>query len=399
MSNDKFQDLQNGFYNGLMQGLGFRIGDPFQVAQPSPPLISGTQADKLLWNYFNNLPPASLTQNYIASGGSQFLSNYAGLMNALKPATPGRFDEVVGKNVAEAWRTYTNKLPMDYPVNQFPSTFRNWAIRYGHTSVANSGASALASLLLDPIASAQTVLTSLYIDPVTGTLKQPNWDVGYDSLIELLRNAPSRTFNFSSSTMNSDVSNSWTKGSNSGFFGLWGSSSYTSSISQKFASSGVTVSASFAHVLPFSATPGQWYSSSAMALAFNNKTGNLWDPNSATNWEKTFGSKGNLLRFAVQLIVVDTMKIEVTSQASFGTDEQSAISQNSSAGLWPFYANNSSSGSSTIAKFDNNGKMTVHINSNPGVPIVIGVNVLPIGEFVGHSVNSAQFIYDACCSR
>ena len=396
---DPFLDLQNGFYNALMQGLGFRIGDPFQVVQPSPPLASGPQADRLLWNYFNNIPPLSLTQNYIQSGGNQFFSNYTGLLSALVPATPSQFDKVVGPTISAEWLAYSRvALPITFPLNQFPQAFRNWAIRYGHSAVASSGASAMAADFLDPITAAQTTVTSLYVDENL-VFRQPDWIPDYNTLVQTLATAPSRSFDLSSSTMSSDVSKSWTNSSNSGFFGLWSGSSSTSSISQQFASNGVTVNASFAHVLPFLATAGQWYSSAAMGLAYSNRTGNPWNSSSSINWQNTFGSSGNLQRFAVQLIVVDTMNIEVTSQASFSTSDQNAIFQNSGSGMWPFYTSNSGSGSSTSTKFENTGKMTVHINSNPGVPIVIGINVLPVSDFVGHSVSSAQFMYDACLNR
>lgn len=46
-----FLDLQNGFYNALTQGLGLPPGSPFQLIQPSPPLVAGPNQDNALWNY------------------------------------------------------------------------------------------------------------------------------------------------------------------------------------------------------------------------------------------------------------------------------------------------------------------------------------------------------------
>ena len=97
MSDDKFLDLQNGFYNALSQGLGFHPGSPFQIVQPSPPLSSGSQANTLLWNYFNNIPPFQLSQNFVQSGGSQFSTNYSGFHSALE-AGPNDFLAVIGPN-------------------------------------------------------------------------------------------------------------------------------------------------------------------------------------------------------------------------------------------------------------------------------------------------------------
>ena len=373
-----YLDLQNGFYNAFSQGLGFAPGIPFQMVQPSPPLVDGAKADQMLWNYFNNIPPYSLTQNYIASGGNQFTSDYSGLFSALQGA-PNSFEHDIGPKCNTAWNAYTAVLPITTPLSQFPVIFRSWAMRNGYSSVANVGASDLAQLLLDPISSAQMALM-LYKPNGANT---PTWDVGFADMTQQLSVAPTRKFLLNSSTMNSDVSNSWSKSSNSGFFGLWGGSSSSSSQSSTFAASGVTVDASFDHVMQFSAVPGDWYNSSAMSLAFSNKDGAPWDSSKPINWNNTFGQNGNMQRFAANLVIASGMKVLVTSAASFSKDDQTAINNNSGAGMWPFYNTNSSSGSSTDVTFNNQGNMTVTITSLPNVPIVLGVIVEPAAVFVG----------------
>ncbi|WP_137937950.1 hypothetical protein [Chitinivorax sp. B] len=380
---DSFLNLQNGFYNALSQGLGFSPGSPFQLFQPSTPLLPGN--NQALWMYFNNIPPFSLTQNYVASAGNQFFSDYQGMMSALQ-GPPNNFEQDVGEVCFNAWISYVTSLNPAPSPNQLPTLFRNWAmIRY--PSVAVRGASDLSAMLLDPISAGQLALMPYQ----NGT--PPDWSLGYDALVNQLSVAPSRSFDLSSSSMNSDVSNSWTQGGNSGFFGLWGGSSYQSSESQTFASSGVTVSASFAHVMTFVASPGNWYNSSAMGEAYSQKSGVPWNPQSPINWGNTFDPKsGNMARFAANLIVADTMRIQVTSLATFNSDQQTTIRNNSSAGMWPFYCKGSSSGAHTEVSFNNNGQMTVLISSQPGVPVVIGVNVLSAGEFVGHAVEGAKLV-------
>lgn len=374
-----YLDLQNGFYNAFSQGLGFAPGIPFQMVQPSPPLIDGAKADQLLWNYFNNIPPYSLTQNYIASGGNQFTSDYSGLFSALQGA-PNSFEQDVGPKCNTAWNAYAAVLPITTPLSQFPVIFRNWAMRNGYSNVANVGASDLAQLLLDPISSAQMAL--MLYKPAGAN--SPTWDAGFADMVQQLSVAPTRKFLLNSSTMNSDVSNTWSKSSNSGFFGLWGGSSSSSSQSSTFAASGVTVDASFDHVMQFSAVPGDWYNSSAMSLAFSNKDGAPWDSSKPINWNNTFGQNGNMQRFAANLIIASGMRVLVTSAATFSKEDQTAINNNSGAGMWPFYNTNSSSGSSTDVTFNNQGNMTVTITSLPNVPIVLGVIVEPAAVFVGH---------------
>lgn len=388
MSTDKFLDLQDGFYNALSQGLGFPPGSPFQLFQPSPPLVAGPKADQALWAYFNNIPPYSLTQNYVASGGNQFFSNYKALLSALQ-GTPSTFQLDVGPDCYAEWLAYIKQIaPIPSP-SQLPQLFFNWASVF-YPSVANVGASDLAQQALDPITSAQTEITWLYSG------KAPDWSLGYAELKQQLSQAPSRAFNMSSSSMNTDVSQTWSKGSNSGFFGLWGGSSYKSTYSSKFASSEIQLYAQFDHVMPFQAAPGQWYSSAAMGDAYSHQSGPPWNPKSTISWENTFDAQnGNMSRFAVNLIVVDTMYVSVDSRAEFSTEERENIQNNKGAGMWPFYSSGGSSGSSTRVDFDEKGRMTVIITSEPNVPVVIGCNVIPVNEFVGHSTETARFMRSA----
>jgi hypothetical protein len=380
-----FQDIQNGFYNALCDGLGLSR-DNFQILQPSPPLPK--DADQELWDYFNNLPSYSLTGKSIPTPGAQFYSNYSGLISALK-APKNTFRQDIGEEAHTAWMNYiVTANPIPAP-SQLPDIFFNWASIF-YPEVANVGASDLAALLLNPIGAANLALMP-YQKTFTQPARLPDWRPGYATLMQQLANAPSQKFRLDTSSMDTNVSNTWSKGSNSGFFGLWGGSSSTSSQSQQFSSSSFSVDASFAHVLTFQATPGTWYTSSAMGLAYSKKSGDPWNPNSPTNWNNTFDPQGgNLARFMVSLIVVDQMQIVVESSAQFSKEDQTTIENNKSAGLWPFYTTSNTGGAHTSATFDDQGRMTIEITSKAGVPIVIGGNVLPVDQFVGHAVKSAQ---------
>jgi hypothetical protein len=386
MAPPTFLNLQNGFYNALSQGLGFPPGSPFQIAQPSPPLVPGINQDQALWNYFNLIPPFTLTNNYVLSPGNQFFNNYSGLLSALLGA-PNTFEQDVGPACSAAWLAYANTLPLTVNLNQFPAIFQRWAALHGYISVANKGASDLAAMILDPVSAAQ-----LAIMPYSGSPPNlPNWDAGYDNLVQILAASPSRSFNYDSSTSSSNVSNTWCNGSESAVFGLWSHSSSSSSQSAVFASAAVTLTATFQHVTQFTAVPGSWYSSSAMGDAFSNQSGAPWKPGQPITWKTTFDpTSGNMARFAANIVVASGMSVRVESAASYSESDQSAVKQASSAGLWPFYSSNSDSGTNTSASFDNKGNMTVIITSVPGVPIVLGVNVLPVAQFVGTAVEGAK---------
>jgi hypothetical protein len=388
MAPPTFLNLQNGFYNALTQGLGISPDGGFQLAQPSPPLVPGKTQDQALWNYFNLIPPFTLTNNYVLSPGNQFFSNYSGLLSALHGA-PNTFQQDVGPECFKAWNIYANTLPLTVSLNQFPAIFQRWATLNGYISVANKGATDLAAMILDPITAAQ-----LAIMPYSGTAPAnlPNWDAGYDNLIQMLAVAPSTAFKYDSSTDSSDVRNTWCNGSESIFFGLWSNSSSSSSQSAIFASAAVSLTASFQHVMQFTAVPGSWYSSSAMGDAFSNKSDPPWNPGpQGITWKTTFDpTSGNMARFAGNIVVASGMYMQVESAASYSESDQSAITQASSAGMWPFYSSNSNSGTNTHATFNSKGNMTIIITSQPGVPIVLGVTVVPVAQFVGTAVEGAK---------
>ncbi|MEN2470310.1 MULTISPECIES: hypothetical protein [Burkholderia] len=381
-----FVDLQAGFYNALSQGLGYSNKDPFQVIQPSPPLVGEDDEydDELLWAYFNNLPVASLTGNTQFSGGNQFLANYQGVMSALK-AAPNDFKSTIGD---ACWDRYQLALDLG-KVDPGAREFRDWAILNTQCSaVAVSGASALAAAMLDPVFAAQENVRPY----LPSGKKSVTFVPGFSKMLALLKKAPFRSFHVGTNSWQTDVSSTWTQGSNSGFFGLWGGSSYTSTLSQKFASSGVSVDASFRNVLPFNVTPGNWYSSSAFGLAFNNPGSEPWAPGKKPNWETTFGSSGNMQRFASSLVIVNEMNVTVTSNATYSESEQEQIRRNSSSGLWPFYCSGGSSGSNTSASFNATGNMTVTITSKKGVPVVIGCIVLSASQYLGHEARASKIL-------
>ncbi|MCF0072984.1 hypothetical protein LZD49_21065 [Dyadobacter sp. CY261] len=393
MSN--FLDLQNGWYNGLIQGLG-QSQDSFQIIQPAPPIASGTAANPTFWAYYNNIAPKTLTSQFAASGGNQFYNNYRGLLSALVPSRNIDVRADIGAANFDAWQAYVQKQPTLPTMNQIPTMFRNWAMFYA-PNVANIGSSDYAAILLDPIATAQNELTLIYTTP-TGLPLAFDWQLGYLDLVNQLANSPSRSFSFDSSTMNSNVSSSWAGSSTSGFFGLWGGSSSTSTLSEQFASSRIQVSASFDHILVYSNTPGAWYYSSAMGLAYANQTGNPWSSQSSINWNNTFGKNGNMQYFSANIIAASGMSITITSDAKYSSVDQQTITSSGSAGFWPFYSGDSGSSSSNRVTFSESGQMTITTNSIPGVPIVLGVNVLSAGEFVGHSSSVGVSLYESARS-
>ncbi len=380
-----FDELQNGFYNALSTGLGYQTTTPFQIVQPSPPLVGGVGADGRLWNYLDIIPPATLNMNTaLGAGGNKFSADYQGVLSALQPANE-LFPTTVGTDCYSAWATARSKSQVG-PSGQ---DFQLWS--YGCEpckAKARQGAIALNRDNLDPVFVAQNNAM-----PYQPAGNEPiTFSSDYATMLQLLLAAPSRNFQVSQGNWQTDVSKTWTHGSTGGFFGLWGGSSSSSTLSQKFATSGVSLDVKMANVLAFTASPGIWFSSSALGLAYHNPNSAPWDPNSTINWENTFGTNGNMQRFTTSLLLANNMEITVTSVATYSESEQTEIRSNSSSGLWPFYSSGGSGGSSTSASFNSSGNMTIAINSQAGVPVIIGAIVEPVQSYLGGEVEAAKFI-------
>jgi len=374
-----FDTIRIGFYNELTSALNLPTHRQFQMLQPAAPIPANS--DVQITNFFNLIPAETLSTNAVPVIGNQFYSNFSGLLSALVGVT-NTFSQDVGTVCEAAWQKYVGGLVPTPQFKQWPQLFQQWAMMNGYSSVANKGANDLSQALLDPVTAAQ-----FEMDAATG----PSWDQGYAALVAQLAVAPGLEFLAASSTWSTSSSETWANSSQDAVFGLWSTDSSSSQESSQFAASDITITGSFAHVTTFMAVPGAWYSSAAMGLAYSHETGSPWNPGSDIDWQNTFADPGgNLARFTNSLIVVSGMTITVTSSAVFSAESQSLITSNQSAGLWPFYNESSSSGTSSSAAFNAAGNMTITITSPGDTPIVLGMNVVPVSAYVGSAVEGAR---------
>jgi hypothetical protein len=348
--------------------------------------------DDQVWQYFNNLPPASLTNNLTLSGGNQLYSNYTGVLSQLVSNALTNFQNVLG-SYYPLWQHYLvglNPLP---PMNQLPNTFFSWAMVYAPT-VAGPGRSALASALLDPIFSAQTMAlnTSAFVN------NTPNFTQGVQALLTQVANGQSTTINFDSSTASSNVTNTWAQGNGGSLFGIFGSGdASTSQLTQTFASSRVTASVSFQRLITFVADPpgppSGWYSSGALGQAHAATGGGApWRSNANPNWNTTFGPSGNMQYFLGNLVVADGITATITSYASYSSAQQTTIQQEASGGFWPFYWGSESSTYTNSVSFNSSSNLTYTMSSQAGNPMFIGGLVLPASQYLGGNQQMAPFV-------
>jgi len=375
-----FQDVNAGLYNQMVAGLG-QSPQSFVLVQPCNPVLD----NNALWNhYFNLIPPVSFVFNHVLSSGSQFFDNYSALNSALQSAAEKTYENKIPQAIRDEFEDFILNRATIPSLSQYPALFRNWAF-LKHPSIANAGASALAAAILDPITAAQLRLMPYQGDPAADppiAPKQPDWDEDFIKLKAQLASGVQRSFSYSQSTVSKDVSKSWSHGHSLAFFGLWGGSNSSSSQSVTFSESDFSVNASFKHVITFSPVPGPWFSSAALSIALHNKNKAPWLSGNIVTWDTAFNpASGNLARFLINLVVVDTMVVTVKSFAVFSHDDQVHINNNSGGGLWPFYTSSGGSSAATHFSFDNSGHLNLTITSLPGVPIVLGANVLPVEQY------------------
>jgi hypothetical protein len=377
-----FQDVNNGFYNALVESLGLSR-QHFALLQPASPVLTTTN----LWNhYFNLIPPEDNFIDLVLSAGSQYFDNYKALWSALQSAAGSEYEDKVPQNIRDEFDNFLLNRANPPTLSQYPALFRNWAF-LRHPRYANIGATALADALLDPIASGALRLLPYVGDPGADPPipdRQPDWDEDIDSLKAQLAVAPSRSIDYKQSTVSTDLTDTWAHGDTNVFFGVYRSDSNTSHTSTVMSDNEISLTGSFGHVMTFSPVPESWFSSAGTKIAYDDKdTSPPWVPGALKNWTNTFDSQaGSLARFIASLIVVDTINITFHSLANFTVDDQTQIRQNSGGGLWPFYTTSSDSGTSTQFSFTDGGEMTVTIASLPGVPVVIGANIFSAQDYL-----------------
>jgi hypothetical protein len=384
--NDKFVDLQASFYAAFIQGLGFSLEQPAQVVQPAQIVYyedkEEKKGDALLWRYLDVIPEKSLTRNTTLSTGIEFLSNYSAVLANLQ-AKPNDFRKVVGEDCADAYATAVAQ----HITRASPEGFRDWCMLTKWSSVAVTGASALARALLDPVYTGQMKILGY-------ASKAADFSIGYKLMTEQLAQAPRKGFSATVSWSDSNIQKTWTSGTQTAIFGLLKGGSTSDVVSRKFSSSGVIVNFHAENLLSFAPIPGDWYTSSTFALAYAEKGVPPWTPNAQPNWNDAFGpDKGVFQRFTTVLLIANEMVLSYISEASFSEAEQAQIEKSASLGLWPFYTSTSESRAETTHSFDSFGKLHVQTTTKKDVATIIGAVVQPAKTYIGPGMEAAVAQY------
>jgi hypothetical protein len=366
--------LQNRWYNCLTDELSLDR-TMFQIVQPSGPMVP---TDDALWAWLDTIPPASLSFNRSILDAGRFFDEYASMVSQIRfPQTA--LEQEIGEQNYQAWSAYLAAQRPTPPANQFPQLFQGWAARNA-PAVAAAGVAFLSRrIVTDAIRQALATYQGPNAKPAdfTGT---------YADLLRTLDASSGITVFFDSSVASDDVIATWTRGIDLSLDGLWAGSGGDALLTRKFAASRVTVSATFDAYAQWVATPGPWYSSSLLNIAYSSHATPLWLPDANPSWTDLFGSEGSLLRLVASLVVVDGSDITITSDALFNAIDQAKIVEHQRLGMWPVYAPTLGSAVSNAVTFPRGGGMKLKIATQGGNPLVIGANILGIARYLGHAV-------------
>lgn len=367
--------LQNRWYNGLLSGLGMSP-QTFQILQPAAVIAT---SDSELWTIQNQVPPFTLTWNSWVYSSSRFFTEYAAVVPQMQ-FPENTFELDIGASTYQAWQRYLKKMSQPPQQKALPQIFREWAL-LNAPGVANKGASDLNRMVL--IASARDA-----IRPYQGDNAKPvDFAETVSQLLAVLNQSSPAEFNVDLNTTSADVGDTWTQGLDPCFFGLWTGSWCGRNFNRKFAASLVQVSCRFEHWTILTSTPGAWYNSWLLNLAYSSKTAPPWPDSPKPTWDEIFGpGKGSMQRLIASLLVVDEMSVTVTSDATFDVVDQASIRQNSKSGFWPFYCQSEpSTGAVTNTVTFPHDTLKIQTTTSANHPVIIGANVLDIAHYLGHA--------------
>ena len=382
-ANQAMQTLTQQYYNAITSQLNLSP-DQFQLAQGNVALGTLSAA---LWSAMDAVPSVSVAQNWTPGNFNSFSSNYGSVLARISSSSTQAFQTAMGDYYSE-WKTYlTTNPPSDY--TKIPAAFKNWSMVNMDPGQAQKCYTLYNQAFIDPIGQAQEMWSAAGNAPGVKA---------YSTSIEIadgqIEMAPSGSVSLNSNTQSYDVSHTWAQGSPSGLFDFFiggGSASYDD-VTTTLSSAGIEMTISFTHVATLPVSPLEsgtetagpvsypaWYVPAALQAAYNNNDFNIWNSGSP-GWDSFFGDGGSLLNATRALIVVDGIKVTLTSIAAISTSEQQQFTTSFEAGFFPFFGVSGSGGWSNSQTFDDQGRLVVTSNCPTGNPQILGVLVSPIAN-------------------
>ncbi|ENG3301094.1 hypothetical protein ABTX20_005372 [Salmonella enterica] len=377
--NNAVQSLQDMWYLAAVDGLGLDKSS-FMLLQSGVKLPYTTST---LWQVIDAIPPKALTAVFSLGSLNSFYQNYGGLFSVVIAPISDELRVVMGDYLSD-WMEY--KKSADLSVG-LPKLFEVWACQYLPDNIATTAISVFNkdNHNIVNLASKKYYDNSDVSNPFAPNAKKPPlYNIRIDEIIGgAIAHGPRKEVHVNSKTSSSDVSSTWAKGGVSGFLGIFslGGNRVSSKTTSKFASSEITIDATFQHVVTVQTfKPGSWYNSSFLNYA--SKGENVFSTGNPITWENTFGPDGTLQRIIEGLVIVDGIDIVMTSDATYTAEEQKEINAQTKGGVWPFFSVNASDSHSCRVSFNDQGRMTVRTSCPVGNPAIFGANVRNISLYI-----------------
>jgi hypothetical protein len=366
------------WYNAVVRQLSLS-SKTFMLQQPCLPLPMTTPG---IWSLFNVVPPRSLVYDMATSSADQFYAGYRDIVNQLVPGAPTDMRQVLGEDFA-AWHAYAKGLTPLPATSDLGEVFFNWAIIHCPEKAA-AGRAAFNAMVNDPVNIATTEVA--HAGFVNGV---PPFSATIGDVRSVLRNSPGASISFDSAKESSDVSTTWAQGAMSGLprpseflMGIEGDAGWRR-INEKASHSQLIIEVVFEAMGVVSAGPEGWYNPALLARAFHDQgAGGVWRRGRA-DWERAFGERGRLRHIVRSLVLVDGIKVKVTSTAQYSQREQRDIQAAFGGGIWPLVGMNGHGGLSTKVKFERDGAAVFTTTSQRDNICVFGANVVPVSACVG----------------
>ena len=380
------QTLTEQYYNVLTTQLHLDPNE-FQLVQGNVALGATSQG---LWAVMDSIPPFSLTQYWTPSGYNSFSSNYGSVLSRIQSSASGAFLTAMG-DYYNAWVSYLKTNPLPAGTN-LPTYFQNWAMSSGMPpQQAQSVTSLYLAAFSDPVVKAQQLWLG-----AGGAGSVMAYGTSIETADAQIGMAPSGSVSLDSATQSSDVSHTWASGSVEGFYDVFfgeAGSSYDASTSL-VTNAGIEMTISFTHVATLPVAPLSqgsqvagpttylaWYVSAALQNAYNNNNYNTWQSGSP-NWQSFFGDSGSMLRALAALIVVDGIKISLTTTNGISKADQQQVQASFEAGFFPFFGISGQGGWSNSFAYDDQGRIAATSSCPTGSPQILGVLVVGIANLI-----------------
>lgn len=136
----------------------------------------------------------------------------------------------------------------------------------------------------------------------------------------------------------------------------------------------------FDKIVNLPVTPANWYTSSALNYAYQNKAN--WNSGSGlVTWDDLFGTNGIMNFITTGILLASGMTLEIQSFAEYDEQTLNALNNNPLTSIWPFYLNtNNTEQSFTLGE---DGSITIKVSTSASDTLLLATQIIAIQTLFG----------------